>query len=227
MIFSPTHHRAQELPDECQSIALMSHDNKELEGVVYTPQNFSKTLLFFAGRSHDSVGLIAKLIECYPDVQIVTFNYRGYGESQGRADEKRVLADALHIAEVVFKNYGSFYLLGFSLGSSVAAFVASKMRVESLFLVGAFDSVRSLARSRFRFAKLLRYRFDTAAFMQNVDTPTYLFASRDDETTYIQNARSLKEHIKNLAYYEEYDALSHKEILWDDRVVGKIREVLA
>jgi len=226
MIFSPTHHRTQELPQGCQYIALMSDDEKELEGVVYTPESFSKTVLFFAGRSHDSVGLISKLMACYPQTQIVTFNYRGYGESQGRANEKTTLSDALRIAEVVEKNYGSLYLLGFSLGSSVAAFVASKIETKGLFLVGAFDSVAALARTRFKFARLLRYRFETAAFVKSVDAPTYLFASRDDETTYIQNARTLKKSIKNLAYYEEYDGLSHKEILWDERVVSKIREVL-
>lgn len=226
MIFSPTHQRSKILPPECERIAIMSEDNKELEGVCYTPSSFSNTLLFFAGRSHDSVGLITKLMECYPQTQIVSFNYRGYGESRGSANEKNTLQDALRIAQVVERNYGSFYLLGFSLGSSVAAFVASKMEVEGLFLVGAFDSLVSLARRKFKFAKLLRYRFDTASFVQNVEAPTYLFASRDDETTYIQNARALKEQIKNLAYYEEFDALSHKEILWDERVIQKIREVL-
>jgi pimeloyl-ACP methyl ester carboxylesterase len=226
MVFSPTHYREGELAKSCQSVSIYSVDAKELEGVIYSPQNATNTLLFFAGRSHDSVGVIARLIECYPQTQIITFNYRGNGKSEGNANEKNILRDGLKIAEVVQKNYGDFYLLGFSLGSSVAAFVASKMRVEGLFLVGAFDSIAALARTRFKFAKLLRFRFPTVEFVRDVAAPTYLFASTADETTYIQNARALKESVKNLAHYEEFEGLSHKEILWDRRVVAKIREVL-
>lgn len=229
MIFSPTHYRDFSLGEEYEYIAIYSDDNRELEGVVYTPLNATpqtQRVLFFAGRSHDSVGLIKRLSECYPETQIITFNYRGYGKSKGSANEKNILKDGLKIAEVVEKNYGDFYLLGFSLGSSVAAFIASKQRVKGLILVGAFDSIQALARERFKFAKLLRYKFATVDFVQDVDAPTYMFASRDDETTYIQNARRVKEKIKNLAHYEEFDGLSHKEILWERSVVAKIREVL-
>ena len=38
--------------------------------------------------------------------------------------------------------------------------------------------------------------------------------------------RNLKEHIKNLAHYEELENLSHKEILWDSKVIDTINEVI-
>ena len=227
MVFSPTFYRGDALGDECEMLSIISDDGKELEGVCYSPQNATQRVLFFAGRSHDSVGLIGRLSLIYPTTQIITFNYRSYGKSEGKASEKKTLEDALKIARLIQKNYGDFYLLGFSLGSSVAAFIASRLEVKGLFLVGAFDSIPSLARTRFKFAKLLRYKFATVEYIQNVDAPTYLFASVDDETTYIQNARALKEKVKNLACYEEFDGLAHKEILWDERVTTKIREIVA
>ncbi|MDQ7068634.1 MAG: hypothetical protein Q9M40_12025 [Sulfurimonas sp.] len=63
-------------------------------------------------------------------------------------------------------------------------------------------------------------------YVQNVEAPTYLFVSKSDEVTYIQNARELKEKIKNLVEYVEIEGLNHKEILWDERVVSKINEFL-
>jgi len=63
--------------------------------------------------------------------------------------------------------------------------------------------------------------------MQNVTAYTYLFVSRDDELIPLHNARNLKKHIKNLVYYEEFDGLSHKDLLWDPRVINKINEVIA
>ena len=226
MYYFATYHRDENISDSCELLSIKTKDKHELEGIIYEPHNPHVTLLFFAGRSHDSVGVINKLSEAYPDVRIIAFNYRSYGKSSGEANEKNILSDGLKIAEVVQKNYGDFYLLGFSLGSSVASYVASKKRVKALFLVGAFDSIPSLARTRFKVAKLLRYKFPTAEFVKSVTAPTYLFASKSDETTYIENARNLKKSIKNLAHYEEFDGLTHKELLWCSCVVKKINEAI-
>jgi len=235
MVFSPTYYRGEILPANCEMLGIVSDDGKELEGVCYSPLNATQTLLFFAGRSHDSVGLIDKLAQTYPKTQIITFNYRSYGKSQGKVSEKNILSDGLKIAELVQKNYGDFYLLGYSLGSSVAAYVATKRKAKALFLIGAFDSIASLAKSKFvdrgffpyvNLSRVFRYKFTTGINVAEVDEDTYLFVGVDDETTYIQNARVLKEKIKNLVYYEEFEKLNHKEILWDERVTSKIREVI-
>jgi len=171
-----------------------------------------------------------KLSQCYPKSRIITFNYRGYGKSGGVANEKNILQDGLKIAQLVQKNYGDFYLLGYSLGSSVSAFVASKHKVSALFLIGAFDSIAGLLRQKYTkisyLAKLLRYKFKTIEYMEHVSTKTYLFVSRDDGIIPLQNARNLKKHIKNLVYYEEFDGLSHTELFWEPSVIKKINEAM-
>jgi pimeloyl-ACP methyl ester carboxylesterase len=214
---------------------MKSRDGTELEGVMYEPKNAANTLLFFVGRSHDAVGLINRLSRAYPKTRIITFNYRAYGKSKGKASEKNLLSDALEIAGFVEKNYGEFYLLGYSIGSNIAAFVASKVSVKALFLLGAFDSIASLAKSKFvdkglfpmmDLSKIFRYKFRTYEYVKNVDADTYLFVSEDDETTYIQNSRDLKESVKKLVYYKEFKGLSHKELLSYGAIVEKIRELI-
>ncbi|WP_457747755.1 alpha/beta hydrolase [Sulfurimonas sp.] len=228
MVFRPTYYREEEMCKQCTLLSITTQDGIELEGAVYEPQNPQATLLFFGGRSHDSVGLINRLSMLYVNVRIVTFNYRSYGKSGGVASEKAFLEDGIEIAQKVQKHYGDFYILGFSIGSSVGAYVASKLCVKGVFLVGAFDSLASLAQSRYKInlAKLYRYKFDTQEFVQTVEAPTYMFASLSDETINIKNTNSLKKKIKNLVYYEEFDTLSHKELLWDERVVNKIKGAL-
>ena len=229
MVFTPTYYREDALDERFQPLSITTDDGVELEGVVYEDVNPSATLLFFGGRSHDSVGLIKRLSETFPHARIITFNYRSYGKSGGSVNEKNILADGVKITQLVKKNYGDIYLLGFSIGSSVAAYAATKESVLGLFMVGSFDSIKSLAKERFgvKLSWLLRYKFDNTKFVENVDAKTYLFVSRDDETTYLQNSRNLKNHVKNLGLYEEYDHLTHKELLWDERVVAKMNEVLS
>jgi len=235
MIFTPTYKREGNICMKCTILSITTDDGVELEGVVYEPSDAVNTLLFFTGRSHDGVGIINKLADTYPTVRVIVFNYRSYGKSAGKINEKNINSDALKIAKLVEKNYGPFYLLGYSLGSSVAAYVASQQNVKALFLIGAFDSIASLAKSKFvdrgklpymDLSNIFRYKFRTGEYMQNVEAPTYLFVSKHDEVTYIQNARELKEKINNLEFYIELEDLNHKEILWDTKVTKKINEVI-
>ncbi|SFV69221.1 Bem46 protein [hydrothermal vent metagenome] len=229
MIFSPLYYREEPLCDSCTPLSIMTDDGVELEGVVYTPKEYKNRVLVFVGRNHDAVGVINRFANLYSKTQIITFNYRSYGKSGGVASEKNFLQDGLHIAKLVQKNYGDFYLLGFSIGSNVAAYVAANIPTKGLFLIGAFDSIGSLAQRKFgiKFSSaMLRYKFNTKDFVQKVEAPTYLFVSKTDEIAYIENARNLKQKIKNLKYYAEFDDLTHKELLWDRGVVAKIKEVV-
>ena len=235
MIFSPTYFREDELDDDFEYLSIITDDGVELEGVVYEPKELYRklpsvdaTLLFFGGRSHDSVGLIKRLSAAYPHTRIITFNYRSYGKSKGSVNEKNVYKDGLKIAQMVQKHYGDFYILGFSIGSSVAAYVASKVKVKGVFLVGSFDSIALLSKSKYgkSLSWLLRYKFDNTKLVQHIDAKTYLFVSKDDEITYIENGRNLKKYVKNLAIYKEYDNISHKELLWNDNIINLINKAI-
>jgi len=235
IVFSPTYHRDEDLCDVCEILSITTHDGVEIEGVIYEPKDSTSTLLFFGGRRQDAVGVMKKLVLAFPNTKIISFNYRSYGRSEGTISEKNILSDSLLIAEIVQKNYGNFYLLGYSLGSNIASYVASKKNSLGVFLVGSFDSIASLAKEKFvnrgsfpmiNLSSVFRYKFRTREYVEQIDVQTYLFVSKSDETTYIQNARNLKEHVKNLAYYEELENLSHKEILWDSKVIDTINEVI-
>jgi len=236
MIFTPTYYRGEELDDDFELLSITTDDGIELEGVVYEPCDLyrklptvDKTLLFFAGRSHDSVGLIKRLSNEFPHARIITFNYRSYGKSGGRVSEKNILEDGLKIAQLVKKNYGDFYVLGFSIGSIVAAYIGSKMSVLGVFLVGSFDSIANLIKEKhgINIAWLLRCKFDNTKYVKDIDAKTYIFVSKDDETTYIKNSRNLKTHVKNLEYYMELENLTHKELLWDKKVVEHIKGIVS
>jgi len=230
MIFWPTYIKERHLCKKCELLSIESDDGVELEGVIYDPENAIATMLIFVGRSHDSVALMGRLSETYKNVRLIAFNYRGYGKSGGVANEKNLLSDGLKIAQLVQKYYGDFYLLGFSLGSNIAAFVAKRHRVRALFLIGAFDSITAIAKEKypklFFMEKLLRYKFPTDTYVGDVSAKTYLFVSRDDEIVPLKNGQNLKKSIKNLALYCEYDGMSHKELLWDTKVTNQIKKVI-
>jgi pimeloyl-ACP methyl ester carboxylesterase len=226
VVFSPTYFREGEFSSSCEILSITTDDGVELEGVVCEKSNAKKTILFFGGKEHDSVGLIDRLASSFKDSRIITFNNRSYGRSAGVASEKNILNDAFKIAQIVQKNYGDFYLVGFSIGASVAASVASRHKTLGVFLIGSFDSIPSMAKAKYGVAPswMLRYKFDNIKFVKNIEAPTYLFASKGDEVVGIKNARNLKNSVKELAYYKEFNDLTHKELLWNEEVISKINE---
>jgi len=89
LLFSPTYYKREKLGSEFEELIVETDDKILLEGIIYNPNFLSNnqkitipTILFFAGRSHDSVALIQKLATAFPTTKIVTFNYRSYGQSK-------------------------------------------------------------------------------------------------------------------------------------------------
>jgi hypothetical protein len=229
VVFSPMYFREGELSENCEILSITTDDGVELEGVIYEPEDATSTILFFGAREQDSVGLIKRLASEFKNSKIITFNYRSYGRSGGKISENNIYKDSSKIAKIIQKNYGDFYILGFSLGASVAASVASEHKSLGVFLIGAFDSIASMAKAKYRIAPswLIKYKFDNIKFVKNIKAKTYVFSSKSDEVIPIQNARNLKNNVKNLTLYKEFEELSHKELFWNEEVVKNINGVLS
>ncbi len=227
MIFIPKYYREDGICPLCQYLSIVTPENIELEGVVYEPKDPKATLLFFGGRSDDSVALINKLSQNYPTYRVVTFNYRSFGKSAGSASEKNILQDGVYIAHIIEKNYGAFHLLGFSLGSSVATYIAAHHKVQNLFLVGAFSSIEDLIKQKYKLPRVcIRYRFNTKKYIQNVSAPVVFFGSHADTITPVDGLQELYAMSKNPKGYYIFDTPSHKELLCYSKIVTQIHKVI-
>ncbi len=228
VLFSPRYFREKECDKGYEILSITSDDGVELEGAIYRRQDAKSTILFFGGREQDSVGLISRLAIRHKYSTIITFNYRSYGRSKGSLNEKNIFSDALKISKIVQKNYGDFYMLGYSLGASVALFVASKVESRGVFLVGAFDSLASLAKQKFRvnLSWFLKYKFDNIEFLKSIDAKVYIFASTSDEVVSCESSQNLKKGVINLGFYKKVDGLSHRELFWSDEVSQNINSIL-
>lgn len=222
-LFHPKIYREDTFDERFRFLSITAEDGVKLEGCIFEPETYKNTLLYFGGRGQDSVGLMPKLAECYPDLRIVTFNYRGYGKSGGVPDEKSILQDALLVHQKVTNNFGAVDIFGFSLGCAVASYVASKRDPKRLFLVAPFASLKSLVEDVYGFAlPLLRYRFDTCSHLQETACEVYIFISRDDNLVPYKNSRRL--YGCGSSEIVELEGLSHVELLCDERVLSSVED---
>ena len=86
--------------------------------------------------------------------EVVTFDYRGYGKSEGKPSRKGLVADGVAMLNFVAANKrpgcDRIYVLGQSLGGAVAvpAIVQSNTKVSAVILESTFASYRQIARAK-------------------------------------------------------------------------------
>ncbi len=151
------------MPETCahnpENILVETNEGKLLHGWYFKSKvkNPKGTVFFLHGNSNnistESVAMIWLVDKGY---NVLTFDYRGYGISQGKPDIKGVLqdGDGLEYTEAVFKDNKvdkrNMVLYGQSLGGAVAAHIAryspyaDKFKV--LVLESTFTSWRSIAK---------------------------------------------------------------------------------
>lgn len=228
MMFQPKKYRKEKLDNRFTLLDMHAKDGTYLEGVVFTPPHYKESIFYLGGNAQDSVGLIYKLSTCYENYQIFTFNYRGYGNSKGVTSEKKLYEDVLHVSGLFSKRFGDFSVMGYSLGTSLGAFIATKQKVNNLFLLGAFDSIKALAKARFPWIPswLVCYNFTTVAYSQEISCDTYLVYSNDDGIVLKQNTLNLKAHLKKLVDFKELNGYNHHELLCTKETIELITKVL-
>ncbi len=111
-----------------------------------------------------------------------------------KADGGRVVRDAVALYDMVQKRHSKIVVVGRSLGSGVAAYLASLRTVERLVLVTPFDSVEAVAAEQFRFFPvrwLLRDRYESSKYVQSVSAPTLIVVAARDEVIPLARTQAL------------------------------------
>lgn len=115
--------------------------------------------------------------------------YQGYGIYQsGQPSENQILTDADTLYIFLNKELGfaekNIFVLGRSLGSGPATYLASRYRPGGLILISPFASIRNVTKDMFGFigSLVIKERFDNLKKMSQVISPTLLIHGEKDKT---------------------------------------------
>lgn len=123
-------------------------------------------LLYFGGNAEDVAFNIPIFAKWLPNHTLYLGEYRGYGESTGTPTEAGLFQDALALYDHAHRRHAKISLIGRSLGSGVAGYVAAQRSTHKLVLITPYDSVLQVAQQKFPFfpvALLLTDRYDTVS----------------------------------------------------------------
>ena len=177
-----------------------------------------KIIIYFGGNAEDVFFNLpdAKL---YNARQLFFTNYRGYGHSSGQPSEKALLSDALAIYDYLTERYQlkpeQMIIMGRSLGSAVAAYLASQRANAGLILITPFDSIQNVAAHYYRWLPvnwLLKHKFDTARYIPRVSSPILMLNAEFDEVIPKNNFNQLMQTANSNASSQQIPNTNHQTI---------------
>ena len=150
--YLPHYEKLAKNPD-LRNIRIQTDDGKMLDGWMQIGEKKPYTVLYFWGNGDETSYFVEKYR--YKNANIVSFNYRGYAYSTGKPSEKALFADALTEYDYLIKNLWitpeKIIVMGRSLGTGVATYLASQRKVEGAILITPYASVESVAKESYSF----------------------------------------------------------------------------
>lgn len=144
------------------------------------------TVLYFGGNAEDVLytATTAPLLEAR---QVLVTNYRGYGANTGRPGQDALFEDALAVYDYAVGqaqvDSQEIVLMGRSLGTGVATWIAANRPVRAAILVTPYDSILMVAQRHYGFAPvhwLLRHRFPSDELARCATVPALMIAGERD-----------------------------------------------
>lgn len=171
-----------------ENVFLVTKDGVRINGWFIPANTSDKALLFFHGNG-GNISHRRESIEVFNRLGLNVFiiDYRGYGISEGKPDEKGLYLDAQAAWNyLIEKGFGknNIIIFGRSLGGAIATNLASKVKPGALIIESTFSSARDMGRSIFPALSrvlIFRYEFNTEVLIKKINCPLLVVHSRDDE----------------------------------------------
>ncbi len=181
-----------------EEIALTSGDGVSISG-WFIPSVSSRAVLIFC---HGNGGNISHRLEKIRilnelGLDVLIFDYRGYGKSEGRPSEAGLYLDTEAMYEYLVKEKAilSRKIIGYgeSLGGAVVINLAVNREMGGVIIEDSFTSVREMGKKLFPFvpAFLYKSRYDSIGKIQHIKIPKLIFHSINDEIIPFEQGKRL------------------------------------
>jgi len=168
---------------------ITTEDGVTLHGVFSRSDSAIATVLFAHGNAGNLSHRFHWLRRMLPlSVNILMFDYRGYGKSEGSPTEAGVYADARaaydHLEQLDEVHDLPVILWGRSLGGAVVVDLATHRQADGLILESTFTSAADMAASAYPFlpfiGHLITTRMDSRTKMASVQAPSFHIHGSED-----------------------------------------------
>jgi fermentation-respiration switch protein FrsA (DUF1100 family) len=147
----------------------------------------------------------------------VVFHYRGYSPSKGSPSAEALIADAPLVYDAVLEKAKarSVVVVGFSIGTAVAAQLSAARKVDGLILVTPFDSLKAVAQSMYPWLPIgpfFAHEIDAASALRSNPVPVAMISAERDEIVPGERTAALRKVVSHLVYDRTIPRAGHNDI---------------
>lgn len=204
-----------------------------INGLKFSAAEPKGAILFFHGNFGDVSGWGAYGADFAAlGYDFYIFDYPGYGKSDGEISSQQQLfasADAMSRYVLAQHSPRKLAMIGYSIGSGIAAQQAAKWDAARLILLAPYFSFERLAHEKIPFVPkfLIRYKIPTAEFLQAArGTQITLIHGAADELIPVHHCRDLAGSLKAGDLFYEIAAAPHNGLLAMPGIWKILKELL-
>lgn len=218
----PTHAvaRAGPLPKGAERLSLSPADGETLAGVHIAPDGPSKNrtlILGFGGNAWNGQDVAEYLHGLFPADDVIAFHYRGYAPSTGHPSSEALIADAPLVYDLAVERTKPMHVIavGMSIGSGIAAELATRRKLDGMILVTPFDSLKAVAQAMYPWVPIgpfFEHEIDQAGAVEKVRTPIAIIAASHDQIVPKERTEALIRRVPNLVFNRTIAGAGHNDI---------------
>ncbi len=167
--------------------------DERINVIVLNP-NKPNAILYFGGNAEPVVFNAEPFTRHLSEYTIYLMEYRGYGESTGSPTEAGLFADAVALFDAISEQHQRISLIGRSLGSGVATYLATQRSIDKLALITPFDSIANVAKKRmpiFPVTLLLKDQYNSISRAPKITAEVFIAIAEQDNVVPKQHAYNL------------------------------------
>ncbi|MGB6037188.1 MAG: alpha/beta fold hydrolase [Cryomorphaceae bacterium] len=215
-----------------EEVTINASDGISINGLLFKADS-SKGLLFYLHGNAGSLSSWGNVAKAYTDLNYDVFilDYRGYGKSEGSiSSQNQLYQDIQRAYDVLRKEYAeeNTIVLGYSIGSGPAAYLASTNHPKLLILQAPYFNLTDMANLLYPIAPtfLLKYKFATNEYIQDCEMPVVILHGDQDAVISYESSLMLKENFKPQDTLITLKGLGHNAITYTDVYQTEIAKLL-
>ena len=194
----------------------------------------SKVAIYYHGNAED-IGLAYELcshLRHHLKTHVLIVEYPGYGMYPGRPSAETICEDADAIMTYLCHNMqwrgSNVLVLGRSIGSGPACYLASKYSIGALVLISAYTSLRSVVKHLV--GSVAQYfvsqRFNNLQLMESIHCPTFFLHGLKDTLIPVSESQRLHARCKGVSIIHLQAEMDHNEFEYVEDLIFPLSEFL-